>query len=275
MGAWTAVVNLEQALEQVKSWALEVGAMQLEYHGRRDLAIETKSSSYDLVTEIDKRSEVLLIEKIAATYPEHTVLGEEGGEVDRQSEYRWVIDPIDGTTNYAHGYPIFAISIALQHHGESVLGVVYFPALNQLYRAIKGKGAFLNSNRLTVSTTDSLAGAMLATGFPYDKATSPENNLDYFHWLVPKISGIRRSGSAAFDLCNVAAGRLDGYWELKIKPWDIAAAGLVLEEAGGKIIYLEEHTPISVVTGNPAVCALILNELQAAAAAKRQGGNKP
>jgi myo-inositol-1(or 4)-monophosphatase len=254
-------MDLDRVLEQATQWAREAGRLQLEHLGAGHLRIERKSSDYDLVMEVDKLCEAYLVGQIRKEYPDHSVLSEENGEDGRESAYRWVIDPIDGTTNYVHAYPIFGVSIALQSGGRSILGVVYFPVLGQLFQALRGRGSYQDGRRLTVSETAQLSRALLATGFPYDKATSAQNNLDFFNRLVPRISGIRRSGSAAFDLCSVAAGHLDGFWELKIKPWDMAAAGLILEEAGGTIVDLPGYEPISLAAGNPRICQLILDEI--------------
>ena len=253
--------NLEHVFEQVSRWVGEVGAIQLEYLGKKDLEIENKSSSFDLVTEVDKLSEQRLIAKVREAYPEDAILSEESGSDGNQAEYRWVIDPVDGTTNYAHGFPLFAISMALQHQGSEVLGIIYVPFLNELYHAEKGRGAFRNGSRFHVSNARELGKALLATGFPYDKATDPNNNLNYFNHLVPQIIGIRRTGSAAFDLCNVAAGRIDGYWEFKVKPWDVAAGALIVEEAGGRVEYLPDHPAIAIIAGNDHLVKLIRAEL--------------
>ena len=257
-------MDWDGVLDNASRWAREVGRLQVSHMGEAGLGIEHKSSDFDLVTAVDKFCEARLIEWIKRAYPGHAILSEEAGDDGGHSDYRWVIDPIDGTTNYVHGFPIFGVSIALQYQGRSMVGVVYFPVLDQFYWAIRGRGAHRGDRLLKVSATAELARALLATGFPYDKATSAANNLDYFNRLVPQIGGIRRTGSAAFDLCSVAAGQLDGFWELKIKPWDMAAAGLMVEEAGGKISILPEHEPISLVAGNPRVCDLILAEIAAA-----------
>ncbi|NLY76081.1 MAG: inositol monophosphatase [Firmicutes bacterium] len=247
-------------LEKAKAWVREVGQIQLEGL-TQTLTVETKSSRFDPVTNIDTQSEAVLIARIKEEYPGHAVLSEEAGVLGGTSDYLWIIDPLDGTVNYAHGYPIFSISLALQYCGEIVFGLVYAPALKELFEGVKGGGAYLNGTRLRVAETQELSKAVLATGFPYDKAADPDNNLNYFNHLVPQISGIRRSGSAAFDLCNVAAGRLDGYWELKVNRWDIAAGALFVKEAGGEVIYLPSKKGISLIAGNERICNLIHQEL--------------
>lgn len=250
-----------EILENVKKWVVEVGEMQRQGLLRNDIKIESKSTEFDLVTDIDRQSEQSLTRLIQTAYPDHAILAEESGRSSRDSDYLWVIDPLDGTTNYAHGYPVFGISMGLRYQGETILGVVYFPVLGELFQAVKGAGAYCNGKRLKVSESGELRRALLATGFPYDKAVHPHNNLDYFTHLVPQIAGIRRSGSAAYDLCSVAAGRLDGYWELKLKPWDVAAGVLMVEEAGGQVIQLENEPAISLVAAGRELEELILTEL--------------
>ncbi|HYH01793.1 MAG TPA: inositol monophosphatase family protein [Bacillota bacterium] len=260
------MVELEYCLPQVVSWVQEVGAIQLAKLKEKNLKIESKSSVIDLVTEVDKLSEAMLLAKVRESFPEHSILAEEGGAQDNASDYRWVIDPLDGTINYAHGFPIFCISVALQYRDESVLGVVHVPALAETYTAVKDGGAFLNGGRLQVSETTRLNQALLATGFPYDRAMDPDNNLKYFNYLLTQVQGIRRAGSAAFDLCNVAAGRFDGYWEFKLKPWDVAAGTLMVTEAGGVIDYLvrTQHQGLALIAANPKFIETIKAELEAA-----------
>ncbi len=247
-------------LGKVKNWVREVGRIQLAGL-EQNLTIDCKSSEYDLVTNVDTQSERELINRIKADYPEHGILSEESGSMKENSEYLWIIDPLDGTVNYAHRFPVFSISLALQYRGVVILGVVYAPALQELFEAVKGNGAYLNGVRLQVAEVDQLGKAILATGFPYDKASDPDNNLNYFNHLVPRINGVRRSGSAAWDLCNVAAGRLSGYWEFKVNRWDIAAGALIVEEAGGGIIYLPSKKGIGLIGGNANICRNIYREL--------------
>lgn len=189
----------------------------------------------DLVTEVDHLSEEKIIKIIRNEYPDHEILAEEGGEKKGASVYRWIIDPLDGTTNYAHGYPFFSISIALEEAGELVYGIVYDPTRKELFVGEKGKGAVLNNKPIVVSQTKRLTHSLLCTGFPYDIRESKENNLDHFQKFMLKSQAIRRDGSAALDLCYVAAGRFDGYWELKLSPWDVAAGCLIVQEAGGVV----------------------------------------
>jgi len=189
----------------------------------------------NLVTEADKASENLIMQEIRRTYPDHGILSEESPAVLDGSPLRWIIDPLDGTTNYAHGYPVFCVSIALEKDGLVIMGVIYDPTRGDTFVAIRGKGGYLNGKKLAVSRTSSLNRSLLATGFPYDIRESEENNLNYFSAMSKKAQAIRRAGAAALDIAYVAAGRFDGFWELKLKPWDTAAACLLIEETGGKI----------------------------------------
>lgn len=187
----------------------------------------------DVVTEMDIKAEDMIMKTIKARFPEHGILTEESFEQKSGSGYRWIIDPLDGTTNYSHGFPIFCVSIALEREGEIILGVVFNPMLNELFTAEKGKGAYLNSKKIRVSGISELTKSLLATGFPYDVRTSQDNNISHFANFAVRVQAIRRAGSAALDMCYVACGRFDGFWELKLKPWDTAAAMLIIKEAGG------------------------------------------
>ncbi|MFI5217500.1 MAG: inositol monophosphatase family protein [Candidatus Limnocylindria bacterium] len=198
--------------------------------------IDTKSAAIDLVTEVDRACEALIVESLRAQRPGDAVLAEEGGGQDRaDADWRWIIDPLDGTTNYAHGYPRFCVSIGVEHRGERSVGVVFDPLLEELYTAVRGKGAFLNGRRLRVSEEADLGRALVATGFAYDVRHNPDDNLDHFAAFVKRARAVRRDGSAALDLCYLAAGRFDGFWELQLHPWDVAAGFLIVEEAGGRV----------------------------------------
>lgn len=198
------------------------------------LDIEMKGDK-NLVTEVDKESERLIVEHLLTRFPGHDIVAEEGDYAQGGSSCRWIIDPVDGTTNYAHGYPWFCSSIALQLDGELVAGVIYNPVYDEIFTAVKGGGAFLNDSRLSVSPRAPLKNSLLGTGFPYDCATDPANNFANFIAFQKSARGIRRAGAAALDLAYVAAGRLDGFWELKLKPWDVAAGVLLVREAGGTV----------------------------------------
>lgn len=189
----------------------------------------------DIVTEADRMSEALILSAIRHRWPGHDILSEESSATRNGSSYRWIIDPLDGTTNYAHGYPVFCVSIALERAGEVCLGVVFNPMLDEMFTAEKGSGGYLNGRKLTVSGTSVLSHGLLATGFPYDIRESKDNNINYFTAMALKVRAIRRAGSAALDLAYLAAGRFDGFWELKLRPWDTAAACLLVREAGGLV----------------------------------------
>jgi len=213
--------------------ALKAGRILREnIHGLREI---TYKGDINLVTEMDVRSERTIVEMLHGAFPDHGVVAEEETKLCNASGYTWVIDPLDGTTNYAHGYPCFAVSIALKHEEDVILGVVYDPMRDELFVAQKGLGAYLNGKQINVSAVDTLIKSLLATGFPYDRKVSDKNNLSYFYDLLMASQEVRRDGSAALDLCYVAAGRLDGFWELKLKPWDVAAGSLVVNEAGGLV----------------------------------------
>ena len=245
------MVSLEMILLDVKQWVREVGLIQKENLRKENMIVHTKSSEIDLVTEIDELSEEFFIKAIKAKYPEHSILSEESGEHEvLNSEYLWIIDPLDGTTNYAQGLPIFSISVALQYQKETVLGVVYVPMLDLLFEAIRGQEAFLNGKKISVGNKHNLKECLLSTGFPYDQHSNHDNNTNYFAYFVPRVRGLRRLGSAAYDLANTAAGILDGYWELNLSIWDVAAGILLVEEAGGKVMMLDEKRGVSLIAGN-------------------------
>ena len=189
----------------------------------------------DLVTEVDRRCEELIIGMLKGAFPDHGFLAEEGGGQGGDAPYRWIVDPLDGTTNYAHGFPWFCVSIALEFEGEPVLGVIYGCMLDELFTALKGRGAFLNGTPLRVSARKPLRRCLIATGFPYDRTRDNENNFQHFVDFQLASRAVRRAGSAALDLAYLAAGRLDGYWECKLKPWDMAAGTLLVREAGGTV----------------------------------------
>lgn len=217
--------------------ARDAGQLLRSGYGRAE-RIQTKGSHVDLVTEYDLKAEKLIIDRIRNEFPEHAILSEESGQQGEHNEM-WVIDPLDGTTNFAHGLPIFSVSIAFLRDGTPELGVVYAPALEEFFTAIAGRGAWLNDEPLTVSDTETLDEALLVTGFPYDIRNRQDNNLEHFATFALRTRAVRRLGSAAIDLCYVAAGRFDGYWELETYPWDIAAGGLLVQEAGGLVSKLQ------------------------------------
>lgn len=251
--------NCGEALDFASSLAREAGRIQLSYFRGDDLGVRTKSNVYDVVTRADKECEEYIAEAIARRYPGHELLGEEGGTRGRSgSEFRWVVDPLDGTTNYSQGLPLFSVSIALQYRSETIVGVVYAPYLDELFRAVKGGGAWMEwrmgtPRRLQVSDKRTLATSVLATGFPYDKDVNPDNNSDNVTRIVPYVRDVRRLGSAAYDLSCVAAGLLDGYWELALHEWDVCAGELIVREAGGVVCELRSDRGVSIAAGNETI----------------------
>jgi myo-inositol-1(or 4)-monophosphatase len=198
----------------------------------------------DLVTPFDMGAQEILVDRLAAAFPGHGFLAEEGLSRPGASDWRWIIDPLDGTTNYAHAFPVFCVSTALERAGRVVLGFVYDPMREEMFRAAAGRGASLNGTAIRVSGVADLGKSLLATGFPYDLRTSPVNNLGHWGRFIVRAQAIRRCGSAALDLAYVACGRFDGFWELKLKPWDVAAGALIVAEAGGRVTDFAggEHT---------------------------------
>lgn len=251
------MINLVDAAVLAKEWALNVGKMQKEKLKKESFKIDTKSTLTDLVTEIDLLSEDMIRAKIEKYYPEHNILGEESDYSDKNSKYTWVIDPLDGTNNYASSYPIYCVSIALKYESEVVMGVIYIPELDEIYSAIKGKGAYKSGTEINISQKTALNSALVATGFPYDKKDSQIDNLAPFNKILKKIRGIRRSGSAAFDLVALAGGRIDAFWEFKLKEWDYAAGELLIKEAGGEVYQTElEDEPLFIAGSRELVAEL-------------------
>ena len=202
-------------------------------HFNRQIKVEYKGDA-DLVTVADRQSEALILEKLRAQFPSHDVMGEEGTRIETGSDYKWYIDPLDGTTNFAHGFPVFCVSLGVQFRGKSAAGVVYDPTRDEMFSAAAGHGATLNGKPIRVSTTTRLADCLIGTGFPSHKRhKSP--NIYFYHQLTLRTHGVRRAGSAAIDLCNVAAGRFDGFWEFNLNPWDTAAGVVIAEESGARI----------------------------------------
>lgn len=226
--------ELAPRLALARELSRRAGALQRERY-ETGLAIETKSATIDLVTEVDRACEALVVEGIEAAFPADGILAEEGHGRDDTRDFRWIIDPLDGTTNFAHGFPRFCVSIGVERDGVREIGVVYDPLLDERFEAVRGAGAWLGPRRLAVSAETDFGRALVATGFSYDVHESDDDNLASFRNVVKSARGIRRDGSAALDLCYVAAGRLDAYWEGKLHPWDVAAGYLIVEEAGGRI----------------------------------------
>lgn len=243
---------LDTFLLDAVSWARQAGAIQLKYFRNRALVIDTKYNDYDVVTVADKESDAFISESIKAKYPEHDIVTEESDEIHHNNaEFQWVIDPLDGTANFSAGLPIFAVSIALQKNGETVLGVVFLPYLNELFYSIKGQGAYLNGEKITVKSNDKIELASVSTGFPVDRKENPDNNISSAINVIPQVRAFRRMGAAAVDICYVAAGILDAYWELNLHVWDIAAATLIATEAGAIVTPIRENRNYSILVSSP------------------------
>ncbi|MGE0490324.1 MAG: inositol monophosphatase family protein [Vulcanimicrobiota bacterium] len=233
-------------LEKARPIALEAGALLLEGLGQAHHH-DRKSSSVDLVTEYDRRAEELIAKRLAQSFPEHGLVGEEGSSRQGSDGFRWYVDPLDGTNNFAHGLPHFAVSMALYQHDLPQVALTYDPVKQELFEAVAGEGFFLNRRPGRVSQREELVESMLATGFPYDRHTDPHNNVAQLEAFLTRCRGIRRFGSASLDLAYVAAGRYDGFWEYKLGPWDVAAGILLVREAGGKVT-ATDGKPISLTS---------------------------
>src|SRR5947209_14620396 len=218
-------------LTPMQELAREAGSLLMSYFGK--VAIEYKGD-VDLVTVADRSSEALIVGRIRKEWPQHDLIGEEGSRRETGSDLRWYVDPLDGTTNFAHGYPVFCVSIALEYKGERIAGVIYDPTRDEMFAAEKGSGPRLNGRPIHVSKTTRLAEALIATGFPSHKRHK-NPNIHFYHQITLRSHGVRRAGSAALDLCCVACGRYDGFWEFNLNPWDTAAGVLIVQEAGGKV----------------------------------------
>lgn len=212
--------------------AREAGALLMEYFQQR-VKVEYKGEA-DLVTVADRKSETLVLERLRARWPGHDILGEEGGLHQQGSDYRWYVDPLDGTTNFAHGFPVFCISLALEHKGRRIAGVIYDPTRDEMFAAEQGSGAYLNGERMQVSKVSNLAESLVATGFPSHKRHQ-NPNIHFYHQITLRTHGVRRAGSAALDLASVACGRFESFWEFNLNPWDTAAGVLMVEGAGGRV----------------------------------------
>jgi myo-inositol-1(or 4)-monophosphatase len=213
--------------------AKEAGKIQLEKIGNLTNIDIKDNQDNNLVTEADKESEKIIFKIIKENFPEHSILSKESGSLPTDSNYKWIIDPLDGTVNYAHSVPIFSVSIGIEQDGEIKVGVVYDPSRGEIFTAVKSEGAFLNGRKIKVSEVDDINNAMLVTGFPYNVKENPSNCLEHFRDFILCSQAVRRLGSAAIDACYVACGRFDGFWEVSLNPWDIAAGSLIVHEAGG------------------------------------------
>jgi len=227
-------VPLHTLLDAAIDAGKKAGAVLQDY-ARSGFRIEHKNP-INLVTDADHAAERCVIDHLRAQFPSHGFLAEEQGRINQSpSPYLWIIDPLDGTTNFAHGYPAYCVSIGLEYHGRCILGVIFDPSREELFTAAEKGGAHLNGHPIQVSSTTTLDKSLLVTGFAYDIRDTPKNNLDHFAKFALKAQGLRRTGSAALDLCYVAAGRFDGFWEVRLNPWDMAAGSVIAQEAGGRL----------------------------------------
>lgn len=255
---------MQPTLQDLVDIAQQAGGILRSGFGKQH-HIEFKGE-IDLVTEIDHQSEEYILGELAARFAGHHIFSEESGERAGSADDVWYIDPLDGTLNYSHGLPIFCVSMAYEHAGELQLACVYDPIANELYTAERGKGAWLNGTSIHVSSAADLKGSLLVTGFPYDAWTNPVNNFAEFERLSKRTQGVRRLGSAALDLCYVAAGRLDGFWEIRLNAWDVAAGALIAKEAGAVVTNVRGGPdfitkPQSVLAANATLHARMLEVL--------------
>jgi len=237
IGAIKHAAPMSQHLLQIaKKLAHDAGKMALKFQ-QKGFTVDTKNGSpINFVTEADRACEALILKTIESNFPDHSILSEERGATEKGGEYKWIIDPIDGTTNFVHGIPLFAISIAVIHKGKPIIGVIDIPGLGESYWAQEGKGAFCGSKKIQVSKINTLQKSLLGTGFSYDRQGARyAKNLELFNAFYKDSNGVRRTGSAAVDLCFVAAGRFDGFWEYDLEAWDVAAGKIIVEEAGGMV----------------------------------------
>lgn len=253
------------SLSDLEVMARQAGEILRKGYGQRHKI--SHKGVIDLVTEVDQRSEAYLLDAIREQFPGHKVIAEESGGIEGDHAHAWYLDPLDGTVNYAHNIPIFSVSIAYEENAEMKLGVVYDPMREECFSAERGKGARLNGQTIKVSAAADLANSLLVTGFPYDTWENPDNNLDNFARFSKLTRGVRRLGAAALDLCYVAAGRFDGYWEIRLESWDMAAGGLIAQEAGGIVTTLQGvmdylSPPQSVLAANAEIHALMLEALK-------------
>ncbi|MDD3050638.1 MAG: inositol monophosphatase family protein [Candidatus Cloacimonetes bacterium] len=251
--------------KKIEFTILQAGEI-IKQNFEKNIRYDTKSTQFDLVTETDRRVEIYLKEKLKELTPEADFLAEETDSLYSESELLWIIDPIDGTTNFVHKFPFFCISVALSVNNKLQLAYVYNPITGDLYEAEKNAGSYLNKKQIFVSEVTSLTHSLLATGFPYDYADNPENNLGYFDYFLKQVHGIRRAGSAALDLCMVASGAFDGFWEWHLNPWDVAAGVLIVQEANGRISDINgdlfTFDSSSIVAANPEISVVMLEKFK-------------
>ncbi len=253
----TLNTSINPIYKAVLEVAVEAGNIQKSAFRTSSFKIETKSSAVDFVTEVDLKCDRYIVDQLKELFPEDDILSEEQGFHKSGGRHQWIIDPLDGTTNFSIGHPIFAVSIARWDDKGPLFGVVYVPMLNELFYAERGNGAYLNHERINCSTCDQLNRAVLGTGFPYDRASARNNNGENIKKMIPLVKGVRRLGAAAYDLCLVAAGVLDAFWELRLAKWDMAAGMLLILEAGGSFYMTEANQKYNVIAGNEALVNVI------------------
>ena len=250
------MTELDKYLEAAIEMAKNAGEIQMRYFRTSKLESDTKLNAFDVVTIADKESEKYIKKYIHTYFPDHGIISEESGSDHSERDWRWVIDPLDGTTNFNNGLPVFSVSIALEYKGEAFVGVVYAPYLKELFHALKDGGAFLNGKKICCSAKTELERSVVATGMPYDRAVHPDNNLAEIERIVCKVRGTRRLGSAAVDLCYTAAGFYDAYWELNLNRWDIAAGILIAHEAGAIVESIRDNRNHSILACGPSLLPL-------------------
>ncbi len=254
--------NLNNYLSEAVEMAKHAGKIQLDFFRGGNLDVHTKLNDSDVVTAADNASEQFIIDSIHQLFPGHSILSEESGAESTGSDRLWIIDPLDGTTNFSNGLPVFSISIALAYKENVMAGVVYAPYLNELFYATADEGAFLNGHPIRCSLKSHLSESVLTIGMPYDKTQNPDNNLQEIETLATKVRGIRRFGSAALDLCYVGAGFFDGYWELNLKRWDVSAGMLIAKEAGAEIHSIRTDRNYSLMAASPGIASELLAILE-------------
>lgn len=262
-------MTMPTTVVQAVEIAREAGALLRQGYGQKK-EITRKSSAVDWVTQYDTAAEQIILARLQEIFPGHRVVAEESGHNQIESEFVWYVDPLDGTTNFAHGFPVFCVSIALYQGQTPLVGVIYDPLRDECFFAARGEGAFLQGNgqttRMQVSTASELVNSLLATGFPYDRHTSEQDNLAQTRAFLKRAQGLRRAGAAALDMAYVAAGRLDGYWEYKLNSWDVAAGALLVQEAGGLVTGVDGRSfslapRMSLVASNGRIHADMLQTL--------------
>jgi myo-inositol-1(or 4)-monophosphatase len=255
---------MKPTLNYIQDIALRTGKIIKKGYQQKNTIIN--KGQIDIVTDVDKQAEEFILKNLNKDFPTHQIVAEESGNQAGDTDHKWFIDPIDGTTNFAHKFPNFCVSIAYQYQDDLDIGVVYNPITEEMFFAEKGNGAFLNGNPIHVSTSNNLEKSLLVTGFPYDRFDNPNNNLSHFNRLALQVQGIRRFGAAALDLCFVACGRVDAYWEIRLEAWDLAAGTLIAREAGANVTKLNGNPkvlelPYSVIAANPVLHDLLKTEI--------------